>query len=86
MHNLDYDFFDNGTNWWESNGGLTRSINETIASFIATLTNCESIPQYAQLISQISVGTSIPVELTEGFRLMGTPVGSPTFASSLFDE
>ena len=56
MHNLDENFSDDGTNWREWNGGLTRSIDETIASFGATLTNRESIPQYAQLISQISVG------------------------------
>ena len=30
--------------------------------------------------------TSVPVELMEGFQLLGTPVGSPTLASSFFDK
>lgn len=31
-------------------------------------------------------GTTTPIELTDGFRLLGTPIGSATFARKYFDE
>ena len=54
MHRLPLDW--DVTDWQEWNGPLTTATDDTISSFLASLTGRESIPKHALLISQLSVG------------------------------
>ena len=56
MHNLVEDYFEDGTDWWDWNGPLTKNIVDIIRSFVFNLTGREAIPIYALIIAQISVG------------------------------
>ena len=56
MHNLEEDYFEDGSGWWDWNGPLTKSIVHLIQLFLTNLTGQESLPKYALLISHISVG------------------------------
>jgi len=56
MHNLPDDFLDENTHWWNWNGSLTKQLYAIICSFFANLFGRKTIPNYALLISQISVG------------------------------
>ena len=56
MHNLEDEYFEDGSNWWDWNGPLTNSINKIIQSFLETLVEQERLPKYAFLISQTSAG------------------------------
>ena len=56
MHNLPEDFLESDNNWWNWYGPLTKQIDATISKFLATLVGRESIPNYALIISQISLG------------------------------
>ena len=53
------------------NPSLAQDIGNTIATYSTT---------------KHSDGTTSAIELTEGFRLLGTPVGSATFARTFFDD
>ena len=55
MHNLEDDYFEDGSNWWDWNGPLTSSIASIIRSFLETLVGQENLPTYALLIAQTSV-------------------------------
>ena len=55
MHNLEDDYLEDGSNWWDWNGPLTDSINTIIRSFLETLVGQEMLPKYALLVSQTSV-------------------------------
>ena len=48
--------FQDGTDWWDWNGPLTKNIVDIIRSFVFNLTGREAIPIYALIIAQISVG------------------------------
>ena len=56
MYNLLEDFLEDGNNWWNWNGPLTRQIYAATTSFLAKLLGQASLPNYAILVSRISVG------------------------------
>ena len=57
MHNLPLQGIDNfpGQHWQEWNGPLTDEVDTIIHDFLASLVGHEDIPEYALLISQLSV-------------------------------
>ena len=54
-----------------TNLSLARDIHDTISKYSITTK---------------SDGSSTPIEITDGFRLLGTPVGSTAFAHTFYDE
>ena len=69
---------------------LTSCSGESILPSLASL-NPSLAHDVQSAISKYSIeknkdGSSTPVELTNGFRLLGTPVGSASFARNFYDE
>ena len=57
-------------------------LNPTLATSISnTIANYSTKPNTTD-----RDGPAIPVELTQGFRLLGSPIGSPDFANEFFDQ
>ena len=58
------------------------TVNPSLATSISdTITRYSTKPN-----NTTRDGPAIPVELTKGFRLLGSPIGSPDFANEFFDE
>ena len=55
MHNLNDDYFEDGSNWCDWSGPLASSIDSIIQSFLETLVGQENLPTYALFITQTSV-------------------------------
>jgi hypothetical protein len=65
---------------------LTSCSGESIIPTL-TLSNPSLAQEIQDTISTYSItDNSTPIELTDGFRLLGSPVGSATFAQSFYDE
>ena len=58
-----------------------ESIDSALAAQVRT-----TIAMYSADPPSVKDGPTTPIELTSGFRLLGTPVGSPKFAQEFFNE
>jgi len=71
MHNLQDDFFDENTHWWNWNGPLTEQLDAIICSFFTNLLGRKAIPTHALLID-----SHLPNQ--RGIRRTGPPQLQPS--------